>query len=201
MLQQWLETNTRHISSLSAWLLLFPHPGRTQAQNLHASSAAPAQKQPPRSRLHHQQNRHNNPYFLITAVSKAVRLRSFFFIYFFNPQPKILVRKGERERETSMREKHQSVISRTYPNWGSNLQPKYVPWPGIKPVTFWCMGWCSNQLGHQARAQVILLGRPGSAQCWVRLTIYSQLWHQCHYIYSYSKSEESVIVWILLKCK
>ena len=34
------------------------------------------------------------------------------------------------------REKHQLVASHTRPDWGSNLQPKYVPQLGIKPATF-----------------------------------------------------------------
>ena len=38
-------------------------------------------------------------------------------------------RRREREREgnTNVREKHQSVVSHRCPNWGSNLQPRYVP--------------------------------------------------------------------------
>ena len=50
----------------------------------------------------------------------------------------------ERERNINMREKHQSVASHSHPNWWSNLQPMYLPWPGIKPVDFWCMEWHSN---------------------------------------------------------
>ena len=33
-----------------------------------------------------------------------------------------------------------------------NLQPEYVPWQGIKPTIFWCMGRSSNQLNHTSRA-------------------------------------------------
>ena len=43
------------------------------------------------------------------------------------------------------------------PHWGSNSQPKYVSWPGIKLTTFWCMGWCSNQLIHLSRATIFIL--------------------------------------------
>ena len=57
----------------------------------------------------------------------------------------------ERERD------HQLVASRTCPNQGSNLPPRYVPWLGIEPATFWCRGWCSNQLSHPARARAIFL--------------------------------------------
>ena len=49
-------------------------------------------------------------------------------------------RVGEREheRETSLRP-------------GTELQPRYVPLTEVKPATFWCTGWCSNQLNHQDR--------------------------------------------------
>ena len=50
----------------------------------------------------------------------------------------------ERER----RNKHQLVASRMCPNHGSNLEPRYVLWPGNKLTTFWFMGWCSNPLIH-----------------------------------------------------
>ena len=33
----------------------------------------------------------------------------------------------------------------------------YAPRTGIEPATFWCMGWCSNQLSHQARALQLTL--------------------------------------------
>lgn len=60
----------------------------------------------------------------------------------------ILERKGDRERnidgrETSMWEKHQLAASHTCSNQGSNLQPRYTPWPGIKPTNFWCTRQCS----------------------------------------------------------
>ena len=61
-------------------------------------------------------------------------------------------RKGEREGNINVREKHWLVASRMYPDGGLNLQPRYVPWPGIELVTFWYTGWWSNQLSHPARA-------------------------------------------------
>ena len=36
-------------------------------------------------------------------------------------------RERERERNIDVREKHQLVASCKCPNWGSNLQPRYVP--------------------------------------------------------------------------
>ena len=29
----------------------------------------------------------------------------------------------------------------------------YVPQPGTEPATFWCTGWCSNQMNHTSRAR------------------------------------------------
>ena len=43
-----------------------------------------------------------------------------------------------------MRKKHWSVASRTHPDRGLNLQPRYVLWPGIEPATFWCRERHSN---------------------------------------------------------
>ena len=31
---------------------------------------------------------------------------------------------------------------------GPNPQPRQVSWPGIEPVNFWFIGWCSKQLSH-----------------------------------------------------
>ena len=56
-----------------------------------------------------------------------------------------------RVRHTK-REKHWLVVSHRHANQRLIPQPRYVPWPGIKPITFWCTGWCSNQLSHLARA-------------------------------------------------
>ena len=58
----------------------------------------------------------------------------------FLPSPKgifslFLDREEGRERSIKMREKHQLVAFYTCPDWGLNLQPRYVPWQGIEPVT------------------------------------------------------------------
>ena len=37
------------------------------------------------------------------------------------------VKEKERERNIDVREKHQSVACCTHPDWGLNLQPRYVP--------------------------------------------------------------------------
>ena len=60
---------------------------------------------------------------------------------YFNPHPKIclliLERKEGRQRGTH-RCKRETLISYL----------SYAPWLGIKPTTFGCMGWCSNQANH-----------------------------------------------------
>ena len=53
---------------------------------------------------------------------------------------------GERERETSV------GCLPTLPNWGSNLQSKYVPLLAIELATFGCEGSPSSQRSHQIRA-------------------------------------------------
>ena len=57
-------------------------------------------------------------------------------------------RKGEGGRE---RENHRLVAFHRHPDQGSNPPPRYVPWPGIEPATFWCLRWCFSQLSHPAR--------------------------------------------------
>ena len=77
-----------------------------------------------------------------------------FLLFLSSPDILLLILEKEegRERNTNVPEKHPLAASCMYPDWGSYLQPRYVPWPGIKPTTFWCTGWCSNQLSHLARA-------------------------------------------------
>ena len=43
------------------------------------------------------------------------------------------------------------------PNWGPSLQPRHVPWLGIKPVTLWFAGWHSIHWATPARAVKIFL--------------------------------------------
>ena len=66
-------------------------------------------------------------------------------------------REGQREGNISAREKHQLVASLACPDLGANPQPKCVPWLGIEPITFWCTGWCSNQLSHTSQGHHISL--------------------------------------------
>ena len=52
-----------------------------------------------------------------------------------------------------VREKHWLVgCLHMYHDQESNPQPRLVYRLGIEPVTFWCIGQCSNQLSHPTRA-------------------------------------------------
>lgn len=52
-----------------------------------------------------------------------------------------------REKYWCENERH-LIASRMLPHQGPNLQPIYVPCPGISPSTFGCIGQCSNQLSQ-----------------------------------------------------
>ena len=43
------------------------------------------------------------------------------------------------------------------PNWGSDLQPRCVPWLGIEQATLWFAGWHSSHWATPARAWNFLL--------------------------------------------
>ena len=60
----------------------------------------------------------------------------------------MIPRERKGESETLMREKYHLVASHRYSNWGWNMHPRHLSWLGIKPVTFWCIGQCSNQPSH-----------------------------------------------------
>ena len=71
------------------------------------------------------------------------------------------IREREMEREgninVNVRNEHWLVTSCMHLDWRFSLQPSYVPWPGIKPTVFRCIGRLSSQLSHVARAVVIFL--------------------------------------------
>lgn len=54
----------------------------------------------------------------------------------------------ERGRNTDVRDKHPIICLICTPtgDWTRNF--RCVPWLEIEPVTFWFMGWYSNQLSH-----------------------------------------------------
>ena len=58
-------------------------------------------------------------------------------------------RERERERNIKVREEYQLVASHTCwtGEWTHNLS-MFDSWPGIKPPTFRCIGWRSNQQSH-----------------------------------------------------
>ena len=45
--------------------------------------------------------------------------------------------------------------SHTRPNWGLDLQPRHVPRPGMEPVTFHFVEWCSTSWATLVRAALI----------------------------------------------
>ena len=51
-------------------------------------------------------------------------------------------RKKKRERNISVQDKLIGCLSHA-PNRGPGLQPRHVPWLGIKLATFWLAGWHS----------------------------------------------------------
>ena len=65
-------------------------------------------------------------------------------------------RRRKRERNIHVRDKYLLAASHMCPKWESNLQLRYVFWPGIKPQP-WSMGWHCNQLSHLVRAWQIVL--------------------------------------------
>ena len=50
--------------------------------------------------------------------------------------PLFLEREEGKEKNIDAREKRRLVASRMYPDWGSNLEPRYVPQWGIDTTTF-----------------------------------------------------------------
>ena len=44
-----------------------------------------------------------------------------------------------------------------FPDRGSNLQPRYVPWLEIEPPSFLVCGRCSSQLNHTSKGLTVVL--------------------------------------------
>lgn len=90
------------------------------------------------------------------AFQREVMLGFWFYFYFilFILYDTFIYLFSENEiKKHLVREKYRLVAS---PYWGSNLQTRcYLI--EIEPATFWCLGWCSNQLSYLLRALVLLL--------------------------------------------
>ena len=74
-------------------------------------------------------------------------------LFHFYPHPRTCLETGDgreryRDRNIDVREKHQPAAASTCPKQGPNPQPRHVPRPGIKLVTFRCRRQCSDQLSH-----------------------------------------------------
>ena len=119
------------------------------------------------SSLHHPQTQSSElwspccPSFLdaspgLPTTSRFIR-GLWFFIFFFNPHPMIcLLIWGVGEWNIDVREKYQYVASWTCTG-NQTHDLGWVPWLGIEPTTFWCMGWCSNQQSNTVRAGFVIL--------------------------------------------
>ena len=88
--------------------------------------------------------------FLIPGFESVMGI---FIVYSFPRSCPVRRRGGggrRRRREKHWCEKYPSVASCTCPDQGLNPQPRHVLWPGIQCTTYWCTGWCSNQVSHPA---------------------------------------------------
>ena len=68
------------------------------------------------------------------------------FIYLF------LERRGRREKNIDVWDKHPSVASCNAPNCRPAPQPRHMPWPGIELVTFPYAGWHPTHWASPVRA-------------------------------------------------
>ena len=98
-------------------------------------------------------------------------------------------RERERERNIYVREKLQSVASLTGLHQGSNLQPNYVPWSVIEPLTLWCMGWYPNHLSYPSRDGFYIFKWFQSKRIFCDTWKYMKLKFQCPYVKSYLNPE------------
>ena len=98
-------------------------------------------------------------------------------------------RERERERTIYVREKLQSVASLTGLHQGSNLQPNYVPWSVIEPLTLWCMGWYPNHLSYPSRDGFYIFKWFQSKRIFCDTWKYMKLKFQCPYVKSYLNPE------------
>ena len=81
-------------------------------------------------------------------------LYHFLNIYFFICLFVSFLGKGEGKREREG-EKHLCVVASYTPHtWGPGLQPRHVPWLGIKPMTLWFTGQHSVHWAIPARARL-----------------------------------------------
>ena len=65
-----------------------------------------------------------------------------------------LEREEGKEKNIDAREKRRLVASRMYPDWGSNLEPRYVPQWGIDTTTFQLWDGVLTNRATQARVSL-----------------------------------------------
>ena len=77
-------------------------------------------------------------------------------------------RERERERERRGRGRERETLISCLPHGpqlGTEPAAQVCAWLGIKPATFWCTGWSSNQLSHLARAGCMSLSDSSFILC------------------------------------
>ena len=79
-------------------------------------------------------------------------------------------RGSERERETSI----------GYLLYIPQLGTKPVPWWGMEPVTFWSVGWCSNQVSHTG---------------WGEFFFFKTQFHYSHFFHTHPNTFGSFLSW------
>ena len=62
-----------------------------------------------------------------------------------------------REGVIDVREKHWSVASHMPPNWGSDLKPRYIPWPEIEPTTLLVYGTTLQPTEQPSQGIILIL--------------------------------------------
>ena len=88
-----------------------------------------------------------------SRVQQGCHLNFLSFFFFFKDFIYFQWWRGkEKGKDTLMCERNIDWLPLACPNWGPGLQPRHVPWLGIKPATFWLEGWHSIHWVTSARA-------------------------------------------------
>ena len=70
------------------------------------------------------------------------------YLFFLNHHPRICLLIWERERNINW-------LPPIYTLTRDQTHNPRMSWLGIELASFWCTGWCSNQLSHPARAALL----------------------------------------------
>ena len=110
----------------------------------------------------------------------------------------LILEKGgqrKRERNINVRRKHGWTVSHTHPNRETNLQPWHVLWQGVKPRTFWFMGWHQPTEPHQPEPLHHILTRSTTKYLSVShannnsfIKPHTHIYYKRHAMYSYMEN-------------